>query len=304
MAFFSKRKLSPIESFESALKDKHVAREKLSDRLRAAEMALGEIRTAATRLAMAGAADAQLDWAEADMRAAEDRTKTLRTALAQLDEQVAATKRELAAAKTQRDRELVANELQRMATAIEQAAPNYDAAVVALVVDYLRESEASIPETTRFATNLDAVRREFLSAAEFICAQLRSTAARTRAGNANLSSPCEPRAGASATSGNERQLVYTLNPVPWREGGEDAQSPERSRRLSCGKCCFRSRCASDVDYLEAQRMRTLMQVHGSGQFYSTLQHDDPQLVDLDALAAQEMRTTVPMPRESLGARHC
>jgi predicted nucleic acid-binding Zn-ribbon protein len=105
VAFFSKRKLSRIESFESALKDKHVAREKLSDRLRAAEMALGEIRAAATRLAMAAAADAQLDWAEADMRAAEDRTKTLRTALAQLDEQIAATERELAAAKTQRDRE-------------------------------------------------------------------------------------------------------------------------------------------------------------------------------------------------------
>ena len=88
MALFSKRKLSPIERFESALKDKHVAREKLTGRLRAAETALGEIRAAATRLAMAAAADAQLDWAEADMRAAEDRTKTLRTALAQLDEQI------------------------------------------------------------------------------------------------------------------------------------------------------------------------------------------------------------------------
>ena len=44
-----------------------------------------------------------------------------------------------------------------------------------------------------------------------------------------------------------------------------------------------------VDYLEARRVRTLMQVHGSGQFSSTLQHDHPQLVDLDALAAQEMR---------------
>jgi hypothetical protein len=32
-----------------------------------------------------------------------------------------------------------------------------------------------------------------------------------------------------------------------------------------------------------------MQVHGSGQFYCTIQHADPRLVDLDALAAQEMR---------------
>ena len=199
MAFFSKRKLSPIESFESALKDKHVAREKLTDRLRAAETALGEIRAAATRLAMAGAADAQLDWAEADMRAAEDRTKTLRTALAQLDEQIATTKRELAAAKTQRDREMVANELQRMATAIEQAAPNYDAAVVALV-ETITKSEASIPETTRFATNLDAVasRGSFGSGIYLLGAAIHGgTYARRQR---ELFSPREPRARASATS--------------------------------------------------------------------------------------------------------
>ena len=44
MAFFSKRELSPIERFESALKDMQVAREKLTDRVRAAETALGEKR--------------------------------------------------------------------------------------------------------------------------------------------------------------------------------------------------------------------------------------------------------------------
>ena len=89
-----------------------MARDRPPDRLRAAETALGEIRAGATRLAMAGASNWPLDWAEADMRAAEDRTKTLRTALAQLDEQIATTKRELTDAKSQRDREIVANELQ------------------------------------------------------------------------------------------------------------------------------------------------------------------------------------------------
>lgn len=288
MAFFSKRKLSPIESFESALRDKHVAREKLSDRLRAAEMALGEIRAAATRLAMAAAADAQLDWAEADMRAAEDRTKTLRTALAQLDEQIAATERELAAAKTQRDRELVANELQRMATAIEQAAPNYDAAVVALV-ETITKSEASIPETTRFAINLDAVRHEVLSAAEFICAELRSTAARTRAGNANCSVRANPEPEQPPPREIERQLVYTLNPLLWREGGEVRKVPAFAQVELPKMLLPVALRYQHADYLDARRVRILMQVHGSGQFYCTLQHDDPRLVDLDALAAQEMR---------------
>ena len=289
MALFSKRKLSPIESFESALMGKDMAREKLTDRLRAAEAAVGENRAAATRLAMACAPDAQLDWAEADMRIVEDRTKTLRTALAQLDEQIATTQRELADAKTKRDRDLVADELQRMATAIEQAAPNYDAAVVALV-ETVTKSEASIPETTKFATNLDVVRREVLSAAEFICAELRSTAARTRAGNANFSVRANPEPERAPPREIERQLVYTLNALLWREGGEVRKVPAFAQVELPKMLLPVALRYQHVDYLEARRVRTLMQVHGSGQFYCTLQHDDPQLVDLDVLAAQEMRS--------------
>jgi DNA-binding transcriptional MerR regulator len=289
VAFFSKPELSPIERFESALKDKHLAREKLTDRLRAAEMALEEKRAAATRLAMAGAADAQLDWAEADMRTAEDRTKTLRTASAQLDEQIATTERELADAKTQRDRDIVADELERMATAIEQAAPNYDAAVIALV-EIITKGEASIPETTRFATNLDAVRREVLSAADFICSELRSTATRTRAGNANFSVRANPEPERPPPREIEHQLIYTLNPLLWREGDEVRKVPAFAQVELPKMLLPVALRYQHVDYLEARRVRTLMQVHGSGQFYCTLQHDDPRLVDLDALAAQEMRS--------------
>ncbi|MGB7615897.1 MAG: hypothetical protein WBM06_02925 [Pseudolabrys sp.] len=289
MAFFSKPELTPIERFKSALKDKHLAREKLTDRLRAAEMALEEKRAAATRLAMAGAADAQLDWAEADMRTAEDRTKTLCTALAQLDEQIATTEREFANAKTQRDRDIVADELERMATAIEQAAPNYDAAVVALV-EIITKGEVSIPETTRFATNLDAVRREVLSAADFICSELRSTATRTRAGNANLSVRANPELERPPPREIEHQLIYTLNPLLWREGDEVRKVPAFAQVELPKMLLPVALRYQHVDYLEARRVRTLMQVHGSGQFYCTLQHDDPRLVDLDALAAQEMRS--------------
>jgi hypothetical protein len=288
VAFFSKRELGPIERFESALRDKQVAREKLTNRLRAAETALGEKRAAATRLAMAGAADAQLDWAESDMRTAEDRAKTLRTALAQLDEQIATTERELADAKTQRDRDMAADELERMATAIEQAAPNYDAAAVALV-ETITKSEASIPETTRFATNLDAVRREVLSAAELICSELRSTAARTRAGNANFSVRANPEPERPAPREIERQLIYTLNPLLWREGGEVCKVPAFAQVELPKMLLPVALRYQHADYLDAWRARTLMQIHGSGQFYCPLQHDDPRLVDLDALAAQEMR---------------
>src|SRR5260370_37227332 len=68
MAFF-KRELSPVERFESALKDKQAARHKLADRLSIAETVLGEKRVAAERLAVAGASNAQVNRAGAKMAA-------------------------------------------------------------------------------------------------------------------------------------------------------------------------------------------------------------------------------------------
>jgi len=80
MGFF-KRELSPVERFERALKDKQAARQKLADRLSIAETVLAEKRVAAERLAVVGAANAQLDRAEANLRAVEERAKTLRAGL-------------------------------------------------------------------------------------------------------------------------------------------------------------------------------------------------------------------------------
>src|SRR5258707_13401316 len=216
MAFF-KRELSPVERFESALKDKQAARQKLADRLSIVETVLGEKRVAAERLAVVGAANAQLDRAEANLRAVEERAKTLRAGLVEFDEQIASTERALADAKAQRDRALVADKIEAMAAAIAQAAPGFNAGAVALV-EAVTKSAASIPEATSFSTSVDAMRREVLSAADLLCWELRTAAVRTRAGNANIEFrvPLEP--GQSPTPEVELQLTYTLNPLLWREG--------------------------------------------------------------------------------------
>src|SRR6202140_1490561 len=153
MAFF-KRERSPVERFESALKDKQAARQKLAARLSIAETVLAEKRVAAERLAVAGASNAQLDRAEANMRAVEDRAKTLRAALVEFDEQIVSTERALADAKAQRDRDMIANQIEAMATAIEQAAPGFGAGAVVLV-EAVTKNAASVPEATRFAANVD-----------------------------------------------------------------------------------------------------------------------------------------------------
>jgi hypothetical protein len=285
MAFF-KRELSPVERFESALKDKQAARQKLADRLSIAETVLGEKRAVAERLAVAGATNTQLDRAETNMRAVEERAKTLRAALVEFDEQIASTERALADAKAQRDRDMVADEIEAMAAAIEQAAPGFGAGAGALV-EAVTKSAASMPEATRFSTNVDAVLREVLSAADLICWELRSAAVRTRAGNANITLRAAPEPEQPPLPEIERQLIYTLSPLLWREGSE-------VRRVSAFALVGLPKMLlpvalrhQHVDYLNARRVQTLIHVHGSGGVSSDPDQDDPQLVDLDALAAEK-----------------
>ena len=283
MAFFSKRAISPVERFESALKDKQAARENLAERLNAAEATLGERCDAAERLAIAGAADAQLDRAETNMRAAEDRAKTLRAALTQLDEQIVMTERELADTKAQRDRDMMADEVEKMVAAIERAAPGFDAGATALVAA-VTQSAASMLEATDLAANVDAVRREILSAVHLVCAELRSTAACARTGNTNIASrtASEPE--------NEYQLVYTLNPLLWLENGEVRRVPAYSRVELPKTLLLVALRHHHADYLNARRVQTLIRVHGTGLFQGPAHADDPRLVDLDALAVREQES--------------
>jgi hypothetical protein len=290
MAFF-KRELSPVERFESALKEKQAARQKLADRLSITEASLGEQRTAAERLAVAGAANAKLDRAEAKMRAVEERAKTLRAELAECDEQIVSTARAFAEVQAQRERDQVADGIEAMAAAIEQAAPGFETGAAALV-RAVTKSATSTPDATRFATSVEAVRREVLSAAELLCWELRSAAVRTRAGNVNTASGAAPEPEQPSLEGIERQMIYTLNPLLWREGGEVRQV--RAFALvglpkSLLPVALRHQ---HVDHLNARRVQTLMHVHGSGQADGDVNHDDPQAIDLDALAAESAKADV------------
>lgn len=290
MIFFGKRELTPVERFEIALKDRQAAREKLTERLGGAEAVLGDKRAAAETLAITGASDAKLDRAEVDMRAAEDRVGTLRAALAQVDEKIATTERELADAKAQHAREVAAVELETLAAAIEQATPNYDAAAMALI-DAIVKSTVSMSETTSFVMNVDAVRREVLSAAHFICAELRVTAARTRAGNANAasaSSQPEPPPPPEI----ERETVYSLDPLLWRENGKVRRVRAFAQVGLPKRLLAVALRHQHVDYLRAQRVQSLMQVYGSGQSHIAPPMDDSRLIDLDDLVAQDKSAKV------------
>jgi hypothetical protein len=281
MAFF-KRELGPVERFESALREKQAARQKLADRCNSAEKLLEEQRAAAEKLAVAGAPNAQLARAEAKMRTVEERARTLRAELAEFDEQIVSSERALAEAKAQRDRDTIADQIEAMATAIEQAAPKFDTGAAALV-QAVTKGAASLPEATRFSTSVDALRREVLSATDLVCWELRSAAVRTRAGNANLAASAIPEPEQEPTPEIERQLIYTLNPLLWREGAEERRVPAFALVGLPKPLLPIALQHQHVDYLNARRVQTLMHVHGSGQFQSDPAADDPKLIDLDAL---------------------
>ena len=285
MAFF-KRELAPVERFESTLRDKHAARQKLADRLSLAETVLGEKRAAAERMAVAGATDAKLRRAEAKLRAVEERAKTLRAELAEFDEQIASTERALADAKTQRDRDMVADQIEAMAAAIEQAAPGFGAGAAA-IVDAVTKNATSVPVASRFSTSVDAVRREVLAAADLICWELRSAAVRTRAGNANIAIGMTAELEQLPTLDIDRQLIYTLNALLWREGSEVRRAPAFALVELPKMLLPVALRHQHVDYLNARRVQTLIHIHGSEGFHSEPRPDDPLLVDLDALAAEE-----------------
>jgi hypothetical protein len=288
MTFF-KRELSPVERFERALKEKQTARQKLANRLSIAETALSEQRTDAERLAVAGATNAKLARAEAKMRTVEDRAKTLRATLVEFDEQVIATERALADARAQRDRDKAADEIEALAAAIEQAGPRFEAGAAALV-EAVAKGTAQVLEATRFATSVDEMRREVLSAADLICWELRSTAVRTRAGNANVALLAPPEPKQLPAPEIERQLIYTLNPLSWREGNE-VRKVAAFTMVGLPKTLLPVALRHQhVDHLSARRVQTLMHVHGSGRLLGEPVEENALFVDLDVLVTEESET--------------
>jgi uncharacterized protein YigA (DUF484 family) len=285
MAFF-KRELSPVERFENALKEKQAARQKVAGRLGAAEAVVTENRAAAEKLAVAGAPTAQLERAEMNLRSVEERARTLRAELADLDEQVAATERALAEARAQRDRDTSADGIEAMAAAIEKAVPRFQAGSAALLAA-VTNGKVLVGEATKFSDSVDAVRREVLAAAELICWELRSAAMRTRVGNGNEASRAPAESAQPQASEIERQLIYTLNPLSWREGGELRSVPAFTLVGLPKTLLGVALRHQHVDYMNARRVQTLMHVHGDGQSNGDAAAGDTPPVDLDVLAATE-----------------
>jgi hypothetical protein len=82
-------------------------------------------------------------------------------------------------------------------------------------------------------------------------------------------------------------LIYTLSPLLWREGSEVRRVPAFTL-VGLPKVLLPvAQRHQHVDYPNARRVQTLIHVHGSAGFNGDPSPDDPQLVDLDLLAADD-----------------
>lgn len=178
------------------LRDKQELRQRLARRLNTAEMFVTDRREAGERLALDGASDEALGRAEAGTRAAEDRARTLRAALSQLETQIAEIEHELGASVERRYRDTVADTLETLVAGITRTTPVYDLAASALL-QAVAKTAAALPEATALAADLEDMRREVISLTTLLAAELRGIAARTRSGEAKIifrapSDPAEP----------------------------------------------------------------------------------------------------------------
>jgi hypothetical protein len=84
----------------------------------------------------------------------------------------------------------------------------------------------------------------------------------------------------------ERQLIYTLHPLRWRDG-EETRRVSAFALVGLPKTLLAAALQHQhVDHLNARRVQTLMHLHGSAGSGEP-EADDPQLVDLDALLTEE-----------------
>jgi hypothetical protein len=138
MAIFSR---SPAKQLDAAT----AARDKLAERLRDAEIAVADLLKEAERLALLGAADDQLDTAEARTRAMVDRVTTLSSALTQSKATVADLERRRDEAADRKTREATSVEIEGLVRAISSDCSRL-IAIAASLAGHTAQAAAIVPE--------------------------------------------------------------------------------------------------------------------------------------------------------------
>jgi len=252
-------KSGPEKTLQRDLDTARASRDKLAERLKAAELAISEQRAEAQRLARSGADDGALDVAEAGLRGAQDRQTTLTAALAETKAQVAALERARDDLADKKLRSETAVTIEKLALEVAETAAAFDAGAAKLA-ECTGRAAAIIIDAKGLEIFAKNARVEVSAAVAMISALLRSNASGVLGGStpAGLPKPEVPLLPKSRPARAPTQSIYALEnlkclgvdgnmqtvakytlaslPIPLAEkaialGKADASGTDRARRL-------------------------------------------------------------------------
>lgn len=196
------------------------SRDKLTERLKLAEVAVAESRTAAQRLAREGADDAALDVAEAALRSSQDRHTTLAAALVETEQQVAVLECACSDLADKKLRAETAAAIEKLVVEVADTAAAFDTGAAKLA-DCTSRAAAIVNDAKGLEIFATRARAEVATAVEMVSALLRSHASGVLGGTApaalptpELPAPAKPRPKPVPT-----RSVYTLEQLKWTEAG-------------------------------------------------------------------------------------
>jgi hypothetical protein len=206
MALFPR---DPEKKLQRDIETARTNRDSLVERLQAAELLVSERQAAAQRLAVAGADDAALDRAEAELRKAQDRVSTLSAALDEIKQRIVALEKGEAERADQKLRAATAATLEQRAVTLEGAAAGLDVAFAAFVT---ATAEAAIDclDGKGLSIFAQSAKADLGPAVQVVARELRARAAATIAGTAPATLSKEPPALVEPPAPMPRQTYFTV----------------------------------------------------------------------------------------------
>ena len=195
-----------------------INRDRLAERLVAAETSIADRAASAQRLARDGASDAELDTAEAALRASRERRDTLSAALVDLNQQVVTLESERDDLADKKLRTETAAAIEVMADEMTKAGAAFDAGATALVETSRRVATIVLDGHGLQAFAMNA-RAEVPAAVTMIAGILRDRARATLAGTAPAALPkAEPApTPAQPPTRPKTEQLFLMRHVKWTD---------------------------------------------------------------------------------------
>jgi hypothetical protein len=198
----------------ATLNTARISQDKLQRRLADAEAIVITKQIAAKSLARNGAADEQLDKAEAAQRAAEDRVATLTAALAETTAELAVLEADQAAAADKAQRAGTADKIKDDAARLIEAAKMFDHGAKALA-EIATDVSAYIPDAAGLAVFCSSARSEVPPALDLLHSVMQSFAQSVLAGSAPAKLPSPAPIAAPVLLAPPTTRVFSVKPVTW-----------------------------------------------------------------------------------------